>query len=349
MLLCQTCKDMYTWVTPVLYSSVVLAAKADQAAFEYALRCSSASFEIHQGCSRGLGSPLGGYVRNLWLGETRSSGSQHTGAATQAPDRRDVAGQGLGRDTWAHATSILRMCPSLHALALVNFLRRDFRHLSPELPRSLASLSLRLDGRNAYRTLPDLTHLPSLRHLTILHTHIPADTLVRILQLPRLRVFTRLCDRRSDSTLYAWPLSRALTCLQDAMEQLTHLTRPSGALERIEIASLHCDLPLEKRPERLDALLAQHGSYGALRTDGRVAVSARDARDEFDEVDTVKTLYDDWVAGLDPRTVGCAPYTQNHVSRLYYISSRCRGVTNCGSSLGTSTNGARRTSEHEVQ
>ena len=317
VILARTCKAIYAWVTPVLYSTVVLTTKGEFSAFEYALHSSAASFRKKHGSLSRFKAPLGTYVRNLWLGQTRSKDGQHR-AAARVGNVVMLAGGGnamRGGDIWDHTLNIVTMCTSIRALALANFPPSILQFLLLRVPTSLESLTIRLGGRDAQLDIPNLSRLTSLRRLTFLDTHIGVNSLVHMLQLPSLRTLTRLCDRCSESLPYAWPPRHALTYLQDSMSQLTYLSRASEAFERLAVVSLlHCDLPLEERLARLEAHMAQYCGPGSPSTDGRVVVSAKDARDEFGDVDGVKTLYDDWIAGLDPCNIGCAQYTQQHVS-----------------------------------
>lgn len=335
MLLSRTCKAIHAWVTPVLYSTVVLTTKAEFFAFERALYSAEVSFDTQRGSPSGLEFPLGTYVQNLWLGQTRSKHGQHRVTATTGDVVMLGGDSGQGRDIWDLTMSIISMCPSIRNLALVNFPPAVLQLLLLRLPTSLESLSIRLGGRHAQLDVPDLSRLTSLRSLTFLHTHIGVNSLVHMLQLPGLRTFTRLCDGCSESYSYAWPQRHARTYLEDSMSQLMYLSRASEAFERLTIVSLvDCDLPLEQRLAQLEALMVQYGVSG-LPSSERVAVRAKDARDEFGDVDGLKTLYDDWVAGLDLCSVGCVQYMQEHVSRQCLIVQHWVLISCRDSHIGT--------------
>lgn len=182
---------------------------------------------------------------------------------------------------------------------------------------SIRSLYIRLGGHNTQLDVPDLSGLTSLRSLTFLHTHIGVRSLVHMLQLPGLRTLTWLCDRCRERLPYAWSPRHALTYLWDSISQLTYLSCASEALERLAIVSfLDCSLPPAQRLARLEALMVHYSEPELLRSQ-RVVVRAKDARDEFGDVDGLKTMYDDWVSGLDPCSVGCVQYTKEHVSRPF--------------------------------
>ncbi|KZT71908.1 hypothetical protein DAEQUDRAFT_763398 [Daedalea quercina L-15889] len=98
------------------------------------------------------------------------------------------------------------------------------------------------------------------------------------------------------------------------MSQLRLVGEASGTFERMKVASLlDIDSPLEVRLSKLEQYTSEYYAPRASR-DPRVVVSAKDERDESGDVDNIKTLYDDWVAGLDPSSLGCVQRTSEHPS-----------------------------------
>ncbi|KZT71907.1 hypothetical protein DAEQUDRAFT_723522 [Daedalea quercina L-15889] len=167
--LAVTCKTVYAWVIPVLYSTVVLTTESQIITFEDTLRASS---KIVHHSGHPTEHPLDSYIRCLWVGPNRcrlgrtwrnlkdmesSDSDGATGGASGA--------QAPGPDVWAYFEDTLTSCATLRALSIVDYPDVILPSIIRHCPTSLESISI-YPSYTLHLDLPDISHLTSLHDIT---------------------------------------------------------------------------------------------------------------------------------------------------------------------------------------
>ncbi|KAH9933735.1 uncharacterized protein B0H18DRAFT_600324 [Fomitopsis serialis] len=314
--LSQTCKTVYAWIIPILYSTVVLTTPTQAASFQRAVLTSfNSDSEGHTTATRLTERPLHTYVHHLWVGRNRRSRANRTGTRPQlgGTGRERVGQTIIGRSRlWNATLGIVELCPSLRTLAMIGYPATIIGVIVPHLPVTLESLSIRVRN-HATLDLPDISHLTALRDIVFVHTELTDKTVCLLLRSPSVQSITHLynCSRPMPPDLGFPPDSKwDNDNLGMGVCQLRLVGKhASRGFKRMRIVSLF------GRDTSAETELSGLQDYMASDVyDARIVVSAKEGCDGSGGMDHIKRWYDDWVAGLGHASRSCVPLTQEHPS-----------------------------------
>ena len=307
--LAVTCKTAYSWVVPVLYSTVVLEKARQVVTFEATLRRSQSQAGSGEGKASHrslLARPLGTYVRHLWLGPTRV---QHCCTVEASPEPISTT-----------APWILLFCPSLSSVAFQECaMAFHLRHLVDCLPRRLRSLCIfpcassmrRDDLMRLHFDVPNICRLTALHDLTVVGRILSARTVqvlagmpsvcgggvTQILKFPNRLAAGALLSADGQNFAYA------LHGIRGAV--LRHRPGSPGALRMANVFVVNhaqaCVKDISLRVQRT-VLAKIDTSSPEWEWPPHIIVCVKDGCVEGDELEI---LYDDWLARCNPSAPCC--------------------------------------------
>lgn len=303
-----TCKTIYSWILPVLYSSVVLTTPHQVIAFRCTVLCGRS--EDTPRLAPVVNRTYVSYVQNLWLGPTSSTcclihPDEETNVAedTQLEDPQAMT-------VWASVIKFVDHCTSLHTLAIIDCPGSVVQILLSLLPSTLDSLYIFLQDNPATYQLEIypviIAHIASIRRIIFVHTSLTDMTM---LLLSRIISITRICalaPRRSSTRFPGWIHAR------NVADHLFHLARSKpdpNILPTTFIYVENCDLRSDDSAiYHLDVICPF--SVAWLNKRG-MTLSVVDGRDESGRLDSVETVFTIWLATL--HSVGCVKPPNPHV------------------------------------
>ncbi|CCL99578.1 uncharacterized protein FIBRA_01596 [Fibroporia radiculosa] len=237
---------------PVLYTTVALTSSNQILAFSYSLQ-HSVDLEI--------GETLGSYVRYLWVGPISSISEHDLSYASSA-----------WPVTIIH--QILRRCPSLRALAIVNLAQHLLYRLEGIIPASVQSIHL--GPVHGHLDLPKLRCEKQLQTITSMDTYLSDWEVHQIVTAPHVKCFRRF---------YSNPAR-----ISFAFDQLP-CVKEAKSLERLEI------LCCADTVEVATLALREHASEYSGRADERIWLVATSSCFST-RADGIRALYHDWINEL---------------------------------------------------
>lgn len=321
-----TCKTIYSWVVPVLYSTVVLTHPKQAVAFADCLRRSAHWHRCaEQGLEGGKQDPcfprcaVGAYVRRLWLGPT----STELNCALEAWYRdheRD------GRHRGQPIDSLLSHCTALRSLVTQHCpLGVDMKTLINSLSQTLESLcifpciALEEDENIAFINstlhVPNISRLTSLREVTSVHQPFSfgMEQLLASGGMPSLRDATEVCTYptiNEPREALLWGIITNQFC-----RAVRHDTFSTCPRRNVVVVARRDDEAIlwEIEEELLDCFDTPIPGWV---WPSHLTICGKQGRNEEQGLDEIKYLYNDWFSQVDHSSPCCVDLEQieEHVS-----------------------------------
>lgn len=285
--LAATCKAAYSWVVPVLYSTVILDSPERIVAFQTVLQKSKEEAESQRGALV-LTEPLGAYVRHLWLGPTQVEQVCSVEATLDL---------------------VLPLCSSLLSVVVQQCVSAiDLESVVDYLPSTLQSLCIFPCASCAASTnfmkmpldISNISRLASLHDITVVRRRLSVDLLHRLEEMPNLcgGITQIIRSRNPDSR--GEMLIRLSTIHQAKNAAHEHIAGFPKSLRR-EIVFVTNDARNNMDELYLNmqgAILGNTRSFPAGRGwPPHITIRFKNSRAEGDEL---KILYDGWIARCHP-------------------------------------------------
>lgn len=247
------CRTAQYWLLPILYHTVVLSSSAAIERFATSItgtRLSASSAPLIELKPSAL-------VRKLWIGPTSSI------------EQADLS---YNSPAWPipRICTILALCQSLHALAIMNVHQKSWPRLSLDIPRGVRALWIGpVHGKADWRYLPCAA---SAREFLTMDTYMTEDELRQIVRAPSIRRV-----RRFFSKPVGLGALQQLGCVEDAQ-----------GLEKLEIVC--CSSSKEEAAAALEEALQTY----RYEPTPRVALIPRSHMYKG-RCDPLALLHDDWL------------------------------------------------------